>query len=426
MVAVEMVRGGWRGWRGWQEEEEMMRRIWQWPVRAANLNEFVEADEEEIFSDSHSHTVRSHESARGLRGAAFLGSLDGGQLTSIIPGQVSSPVGEFVEEAANDLQLIEPKFGSFIPLEEFQEAVQDDLGGGLEELTKTNAREAKRRSFVPPAEFKTVIEDDIPDDDGARFGTEKDARRNQNRLDLQDVEKRLSRVDTAMSKLSKELAEQEEINQKLKKQLKKLRTNKVELEERLEDWNVQTQERGLVKATNAAEEKKFREVEARIKREEARRRAMELGLEYEQDEDASQSTALGIMKLLRIRWRGIKTAFRKQDIMYRQSRQAESRFGSGVALYFWFYRWILYTTLWTVILLWLAIFIIHLIRFLSTRSFKMISIYPLMLFFSSVDTSMSTIYASCMFASVGEQRATARRNASSSPPHSHAQEPSFS
>ena len=80
-----------------------------------------------------------------------------------------------------------------------------------------------------------------------------------------------------------------------------------------------------MKASNADEEKKFREVEARIKREEARRRAMELGLEYEQEDDMSQSSALGIMKLLRIRLRAFKTSLRQHDILYRQSRAAESR-----------------------------------------------------------------------------------------------------
>ncbi|EKX48316.1 hypothetical protein GUITHDRAFT_162455 [Guillardia theta CCMP2712] len=369
--------------------------------RNVNLNEFVEIEEPEVWSGPHAATSRGQGGSLRLRGAPFLEDSGEEKLTNIIPGQVSSSETEFVEESAPDLQLIEPKFGSFIPLEEFQEAVEDDLGGNYDELWKKDASEEKKKSFVPPVEFKTVVEDDIPDDDGARFGTEKDARRNQNRLDLQDVEKRLSRVDAAVSTLAKELAEQEEINQKLKKQLKRLRTDKVELEERLEDWNVQTQERGLVKASNAAEEKKFREVEARIKREEARRRAMELGLEYEQEDDMTQSTALGIMKLLRIRLRAFKTSLRQHDILYRQSRAAESRFGSGVSLYFWFYRWILQTTMWTVILLWLFVFIFHFIRYLSTRSFKMISIYPQFFFFSTVDTSMSTIYASFLFASVG-------------------------
>ena len=37
-------------------------------------------------------------------------------------------------------------------------------------------------------------------------------------------------------------------------------------------------------------------------------------------------------------WQGLKTWWHKTDSLYRDARQIQSKFGSGVALYFWMFR----------------------------------------------------------------------------------------
>ena len=77
----------------------------------------------------------------------------------------------------------------------------------------------------------------------------------------------------------------------------------------------------------AAEEKKFRELEARMKKEEARRKALELGLEHEDEATAGAGRwhRLGLVAACRAATKRARRLWVGADPTLRDCRLAESR-----------------------------------------------------------------------------------------------------
>ena len=115
----------------------------------------------------------------------------------------------------------------------------------------------------------------------AAFGSQQDAQRLLNLKQLHEVEDLLEQAAAKASELARETEKEQRRNASLRNVLVQLKTQKLDLEDRLEDYTREIENRGSVKGKNAKEEEEFRKLEARMKKEEARRKAQELGLEEE-------------------------------------------------------------------------------------------------------------------------------------------------
>jgi len=232
-------------------------------------------------------------------------------------------------------------------------------------------------------------------DASAAFGTQQEAQRLLNLKQLSEVEELLQRALGKAADLALEVEGEERRNAALRNVLVELKTRKLELEDRLEDYTREIENRGSVKGKNAKEEEEFRRLEARMKKEEARRKAQELGLE--EDEDTSSALdkfdRFGILALLKQVRRHLRVLITKYDPTYVDSRIAESRFGSGIALYFWFFRFVIQVTLalWIVLA---VLLVLHLVNFsANARPVTLISTLPSFLLHSSIDHTLALDYA---------------------------------
>jgi hypothetical protein len=324
--------------------------------------------------------------------------------------------------------LIQPKFGVYLPMAEFASEVSEATGDAQQPLAKLLSAEHEaaekerllarkagkgqegagagaeqgseaeaRAGFVPAAGSGDA-------DVGWEFGTKAEAQRLLNQKQLAEIEGMLEQAKSTAAVLWKEVEGEQDQNEKLRKLVVSLKTRKLELEDRIEDYTREIENRGAVKGKDAAEEKKFRELEARMKREEAKRKAQELGLE-EEEEAAGALDAVdpfGVLRLLRKQYKDLRRWFLRVDPTFIDSRMAESRFGSGIALYFWFYRFVLYMTM-ALGTIWLIFLGLHLAAFIATARaalFVTLPLAPSFLLYTSIDASLMGSYGACMLTSI--------------------------
>eukprot|EP00802_Teleaulax_amphioxeia_P003853 Tamp_03856.p2 GENE.Tamp_03856~~Tamp_03856.p2 ORF type:complete len:321 (+),score=110.24 Tamp_03856:451-1413(+) len=238
-------------------------------------------------------------------------------------------------------------------------------------------------------------------DTPAAYATRQDAQRLLNQKHVHEIEAALEEALRKADALWSEMQEEQRLNGSLRQLVVKLRTSKLEVEDRIEDYTRELENRASVKGKNAAEERRFRQLEERMKKEEARRKAEELGLDEEEEGDVGSHwlDILHVLPVLRKYSKALRKLFLRLDYTFRDSRIAESRFGSGIALYFWFYRFLIQATffLWIV---WVTFFILHLDMFLRNgRAVTLVSSFPSVLLYSSIDHTLAISYASCVVTS---------------------------
>ena len=338
-----------------------------------------------------------------------------------IPGQFLSPKkrgsmwdfgnGKGLEEEAAEA-LIKPKFGAYIPMEVFEEddEMKHEASRPIsycftEEYVADEKRKIAERTNKSSAgrsgKAWVTAAGDTQLDTGASFGTEQESQRLLDQKHLKEIEVLLEQAVGKADAMYIELSQEEKRSEALTRAVVKLKSSKLELDDRMEEYTREIENIGSVKGKNAEEEKKFRELELKIKREEAKRKAEELGFEHEEDERGvlDKFDRLGILPLLRKLSKKARVLFRRSDTTFVDCRMADSRFGSGIALYFWFYRWVLQVTL----ALWVVqttLFIPHLIGFAGRQgAVKIIdNISPTFMLYSSIDRSMAVFYAGCSLA----------------------------
>lgn len=300
--------------------------------------------------------------------------------------------------------LIRPKFGSYIPIEAFDNRdYEQEIETVLEEFAasrsydpaarKRRMEQDKRAEFLAP-------EEDRGGDQPASFAGPEDARRAQQNKLLNETEAKLSQVGEKAQKLAQERAGEDERNRSLRAAVKELKKEFIEIEDKVSDLRREGESKGQLQATNAAEARKFKELEIRMKREEAKRRAIELGLEYEEDDVLDPAVdKFGINKAWKVFVKRTKNWFHRVDPMYVAARKAQSRFGGGVALYFWFFRWIIFSSLGASIV-WIGYYIWAIIDFaLGPYALTFVALVPVNLMVASARDA--TTYAACVTGCTG-------------------------
>jgi hypothetical protein len=144
-----------------------------------------------------------------------------------------------------------------------------------------------------------------------------------------------------------------------------------------------------------------RELEARMKREEAKRKAQELGLEQDDEVFEIAGDRFGIGRRVQQYLKKAKLVFHHLDGMYTVCKRTESRFGSGIALYFWFFRWMILCTA-LLMLGWLSYFVTHIVTFaIKSRKLSFVGIiFPNFLLYSSFPSDWANSYAALIVASL--------------------------
>ena len=142
-----------------------------------------------------------------------------------------------------------------------------------------------------------------------------------------------------------------------------------------------------------------------MKKEEARRKAQELGLEVEEDTVSAldRFDYLGLIPRVR-KWRkDALVAFKGLDPTFKDSRTAESRFGSGIALYFWFYRFILQVTV-LLVVVWGSFLVVHAVDLAGSGRALMPPVefpfLPPALLYSSISAGLMGGYGAASLSSV--------------------------
>lgn len=332
--------------------------------------------------------------------------------------------------AWNDELLIPAAFGELLPIEEFDDGrIEQELLGTLQDPTldgiqQEMPRQGGRRALSAIQKGKTqgILHRSLEKaQEGVKGGEDFVQRTDQHAQDrtagfkqagaarallakkqMETMEHDLAKVLERSDQMSQELVDQDIENKKLRARVRKLRSDHLEFKDRLEEWKDQGN-KSSVAASSESEKKKFLLLEKRMKLEEQKRNALALGLEVE-DEDAGElSSEKSFSQKLLLRYKGYRTWWHKTDTLYKDARQIESKFGSGVALYFWMFRFMMHVAV-LVAGFWLCFFAAHWVNFiLQGQGFSLVSGIPPLptpLLYSHVPTSWSIGYAGALMVTI--------------------------